>query len=225
MITDLLGEIAENRLQWLEPIGLGFFDCDAALASQGRSLAAVYDQAYFDAYRDLADQPIGTALNTFRCELALKWAMATGATILDVGIGDGAFLRAMSDVAPGMRLRGVDVNPAAIAYLDEQGWCGTLELQYDVVTFWDSLEHFRDPRVPLRAVGRVALVSLPIFTDAADAVTSKHFKPEEHFWYFTRHAFRAFAEQEGFDVLDILATESALGRESIETFVLWRKDS
>jgi SAM-dependent methyltransferase len=229
MLQHLLGDLAAFRLQWLEPIGVGFLDVDAFLAERGGG--HVYDQAYFDAYRRIANDPIGIALNEFRAGLLwdyLPEAECPGpevATVLDVGVGDGAFLRMAGQILSlgQCKLLGADINPAAITYLEELGQLGSIEDGADVMCFWDSLEHFRDPRVPLRTCRKLALVSLPTFTSAEQAVTSKHFKPEEHFWYFTPWAFRQFADQEGFDVIDQRETETVLGREGISTFVLRRR--
>lgn len=224
MLTDVIGRLGAGDLHWLELAGIGFFDCDAFNRIQGK--AHVYDQDYFDNYRELADGPVAQGLNAFRVRMVDRLA-ADGEVILDVGIGDGAFLRSLEDARPDLRLRGCDINPTAIRYLEVHDQLGSLDLGpvYDVVTFWDSLEHFRDPRVPLRAVGIYAVVSLPTFADAGAAGRSKHFKPAEHFWYFTPSGFRAFANQEGFDVLDQLESENHLGREGISTFVLKRRGS
>lgn len=215
---------ADEQLRWLEQAGIGFFDCEAFNEAQGKG--HVYDQAYFDNYARLADGPVAQGLNAFRVRMVDRLA-ADGEVILDVGIGDGAFLRALEDARPDLRLRGCDINPTAIRYLEVHDQLGSLDLGpvYDVVTFWDSLEHFRDPRVPLRAVGIYAVVSLPTFADAGAAGRSKHFKPAEHFWYFSPSGFRAFANQEGFDVLDQLESENHLGREGISTFILKRRGS
>ena len=225
MLTSLLGDLAAYQMHWLEPNGVGFLDCDAFNALSDRE--HVYDDDYFAKYEVMAESEIGAALNAFRAALVSRHAPTetqSTCTLLDVGIGDGAFLRSVERFA-WLQPFGCDINPAGVAYLIEHGQLGSFEApaSYDVVTFWDSLEHLRDPRPALAAARQIALVSIPIFTDAEHAVTSRHFRPDEHFWYFTRHAFIEFAKQEGFEVLDVLATETALGRDSIETFVLRRR--
>jgi len=70
----------------------------------------------------------------------------------------------------------------------------------------------------------VAFVSLPIFRDAHHARTSKHFRPDEHYWYWTRAGFIWFAERCGFSVIEHNTMESLAGREDIETFVLARRE-
>lgn len=203
------------RLIWSQTDGVGFLE----VANEG-----VYDEAYFERYAAMADTPMAQALNGFRADLVLCHAQPDE-ILLDVGIGDGAFLRAVASVALtlSLRLRGCDVNPAGIAYLEARGQLGALELGADVVTFWDSLEHIRDPRAALQTVRRVALVSIPIFTGVEHVLASRHFRPDEHYWYFTRQGFIDFASRQGFDCVDVLATETALGRDGIETFVLKRR--
>lgn len=227
MLSNLIGPIADGRLTWLEPVGIGFFDCDAF--RQAQDWPDVYDADYFAKYQAMAETEIGRRLNAFRVSLVSRYALQLhrpDVWVLDVGIGDGAFLRALESFEPVKMIPGgMDVNPAGIAYLKERGQLVSAPgpRKADIVTFWDSLEHIRDPRAHLAMARSYAIVSLPIFADALDAQGSKHFRPEEHFWYFTRLGFAQFAQQEGFEVVDVLATESAIGRESIETFVLRRR--
>lgn len=202
------------RLIWSQQDGVGFLEVQNA---------GVYDDEYFRRYRAMSQTPMAIALNGFRAGLVrLHCCRAHSISLLDVGIGDGAFLRALES-DPWIRRFGADVNPAGISYLEEHGQLGSLEETYDVVTFWDSLEHIRDPRWALRAAAKVAIVSIPIFNDVAHVLASRHYRPDEHYWYFTRAGFCAFADREGFDVVDVLATETALGRDGIETFVLNRR--
>lgn len=206
------------RLIWSQEDGVGFLE----VKNEG-----VYDEEYFQRYREMSQTPMAIALNGFRADLVRRHGGRVGGafeeiTLLDVGIGDGAFLRALEEDRWIHRF-GADVNPAGIAYLEEHGQLGSLEDTYGVVTFWDSLEHIRDPRWALRSAASVALVSIPIFADVEHVLASRHFRPDEHYWYFTRAGFIAFAKQEGFDVVDVLATETALGRDGIETFVLNRR--
>lgn len=202
------------RLIWSQQDGVGFLEVQNA---------GVYDEAYFQRYRAMSQTPMAIALNGFRADLVRRHGFRMHAiSLLDVGIGDGAFLRTL-EADPWIRRFGADVNPAGISYLEEHGQLGSLEETYDVVTFWDSLEHIRDPRWALRAAAKVAIVSIPIFNDVAHVLASRHYRPDEHYWYFTRAGFCAFADREGFDVVDVLATETALGRDGIETFVLNRR--
>lgn len=210
MSKTLLTSISHGELIWIESKGMGWFPCDAP----------VYDQAYFDRYAAQADTVIGQALNEARCALVSRhW----GGGVLDVGIGCGAFLLARA--AEGVETdRGHDINPAGVEWLQNLDIYGTLESNPAAATFWDSLEHMERPDIALNFVRTVAFISLPIFRDVAHVLRSRHFRPDEHFWYWTRAGFIAFADRCGFEVIEHNTMESLAGREDIETFVLSRRE-
>lgn len=209
-LNPTLWGMAHNRLIWLEEAGVGYFECDTE---------GVYTSEYFDRYAEQAETPLGHAIMDARVAVVQRFGERW---LLDVGIGSGAFLDAWWDA--GGEGEGDDVNPAGIAWLDGRGKRRRLASGHDVVTFWDVLEHIRRPEEALAHVKRLAFVSIPIFRDAAHVLRSKHFRPTEHFWYFTRAGFIAFAESCGFRVVYAGADETLLGREDIETFVLERKE-
>lgn len=211
-----LAEARAGRLVWLPEAGLGYFECEAA--------AQVYDQAYFDRYAAQAESDVGRRLMASRVQLVKRHVgelALQAAPLLDVGIGSGAFVEACE--ACGIRAEGFDVNPAGIAWLEQRGIFRDLYLgQHRVVCFWDALEHIREPDLALAHCAEWVFVAVPIFRDAAHVLASKHYRRDEHYWYFTRAGFRAFAAAQGFDVVDLVATETALGRDDVETFVLRR---
>ena len=207
-----------NALTWFPELGYGYFECVQS--------GEVYGQDYFDRYAAQAETPTGRRLMAARVDLVRRHVgdiALSGQATVDVGIGSGAFVDSM--IACGYGALGYDVNPAGVAWLKKRGLWADLfpHKQCDVVTFWDSLEHIRDIRGALAGCSRWAFVALPIFRDAEHVLASKHFRRDEHYHYFTRAGFRRFAEACGFDVLDIVATETALGREDVETFVLRRR--
>lgn len=212
--------LVRDRLVWLEEAGVGYFECEQAAPE------AVYDQAYFDRYRAQADTLLGRRLMASRVELVKRHVGDLALSLrrtLDVGIGSGAFIEAME--AQGFACAGYDVNPAGVAWLQARGTYADLYAAgpFDVVTFWDALEHIREPTEALARCAGWVFVALPIFRDAAHVLASRHYRRDEHYWYFTRAGFRWFAEGQGFEVLDIVASETALGRDDVETFVLRRR--
>lgn len=209
-LNPTLWAMAHNRLIWIEEAGVGYFECDTD---------GVYDAEYFDRYAEQADTPIGQAIMDARVRLVESYCPPT---VLDVGIGSGAFIEAWGDER--CPIYGDDVNPAGVAWLDGRGKRRRLAAGHDTVCFWDVLEHIRRPEEALAHVKRIAFVSIPIFRDAAHVLRSKHFRPREHYWYLTRAGFIAFAESCGFRVVYAGADETLLGREDIETFVLERKE-
>lgn len=208
-MNELVEELAEDRLIWLEQLGIGYLEARPD---------GVYDQAYFDKYRRLRRAPMANALNDFRTNLVLTHGVGT---VIDVGIGDGAFLERLWE--RGGVASGFDVNPAAIRWLEERGVHGDLYgSTWDTATFWDSLEHIRDPRPALAAVRRVLIASLPLFCNVEHVLASRHYRPDEHFWYFTPRGLATFLGRAGFEVVDLLWTETELGRDSVGTVVARR---
>lgn len=209
-----LAKAQDGALVWMPERGVGYFEV----------VGEPYDAAYFENYAALADTDVGLALNRHRAALVMRH---TGGDmrLLDVGIGAGTFLSRWNSGSYGKEDgRGFDVNPAGVEWLQGRGWWGDLyggDL-WPVVTFWDALEHIREPGAALDRVGALAFVAVPIFRDADHVLQSRHFKPSEHYWYWTRAGFLAFAAGCGFAVVDIVATETALGRDDVETFVLRR---
>ena len=177
-------------------------------------------EPYWDHYQQLEfSGPITKELNKFRVEFVAKH---TTGLLLDIGIGNGAFLRARN--ATGAPTRGFDVNSKACSYLKEIGAFTEIfsEPAVESATFWDSLEHIEDPSAILARVKCFAFVSLPIFYDLTGVLRSKHYKPKEHRWYFTKPGLIWYFETFGFRCIDISHKESDIGRQDVETFAFSR---
>jgi hypothetical protein len=209
-VNPFVWSVAIDRLMWFPEAGYGYFECDTE---------GVYTSDYFDRFARQAETPVGAAIMDARCDLVSRFGVET---LLDVGIGSGAFLSAWWSIGGGGF--GDDVNPAGVAWLDGRGKRRRLASGHDVVTFWDVLEHIRRPDEALANVKRLAFVALPIFRDGDHVLTSRHYRKDEHFHYWTRAGFIAFAESCGFRVVYAGADETLLGRDDIETFVLERKE-
>ena len=95
----------------------------------------------------------------------------------------------------------------------------------DCATFWDSLEHIQDIAGLLSHVKQFAFVSIPIFRDLAHARNSKHFRPDEHCWYYTDDGFKRFMYAHGFTVIGQSTFETDLGREDIGTYTLCKLEN
>lgn len=180
----------------------------------------IYNKATFLMMEERDKTPMGVAINKFRLDLVRRYS--NGGRLLDIGVGAATFLKLHGDC------RGFDINPYAIKKLKE--W----ELWFDPyvdsfkrsriggVTFFDSFEHIKNPMSILRRLDdQFVFISIPIFMDKQHIMTSKHFKPGEHYWHFTRRQFMDYVY--GFDVIEERDDETKLGREDIKTFVLRRK--
>jgi Methyltransferase domain len=142
--------------------------------------------------------------------------------LVDVGIGCGAFIELRRE-----RHRttyGYDVNPAGLAWLEQRMLLVDPHLvSLDAITLWDVLEHIPDFQSLLANVREWLFVSVPIFADAEHALRSKHFRPEEHYWYFSRDGLVAVMTMCGFALVSESNVETELGREDIGTFAFRRE--
>jgi hypothetical protein len=174
-----------------------------------------YDQSYFERYNSYRETEMGKAITGYRVGLVNKWCGQS--KVLDVGIGCGQFI----DARPGTH--GYDVNPHGIRWLIDRGlWHDPHFINPDNATFWDSLEHIERPVELLERVKWHVFISTPIYRDLDHAASSKHFKPDEHFWYFTRNGLVSLMKSIGFNLLEESRVETELGREDIGTFAFRR---
>lgn len=180
-----------------------------------------YDRAYWERYRLMDKTPAGEKLTNMRIDLVRKYIPGFTQMVLDVGIGGGRF------VEQRMYTRGYDINPEAVAWLLERHlYCDPATLRrVPNFTFWDSLEHIHNPAALLdKCMGHV-FVSLPIFRDADHVLVSKHYRKDEHCWYFTNNGLIVFMERFGFELLERNTMEQEAGREGIGTYVFKRKEA
>lgn len=202
------GEAApiRRRLIWYDEPGFGYYPVDPA--------DAPYDAAYFAKYQGYAVTSMGAALEGARWGLI---ARHTGGPIVDIGIGCGAFVKARP------LTWGYDVNPAAVKWLhaNERYWNPYID-PCRAVSMWDVLEHIPRFHDLLANVMEWAFVSLPVFGSRADVLSSRHYRPNEHCWYFTPNGLIAVMAGLGWDCREENWTECALGRESIASFAFRR---
>ena len=91
---------------------------------------------------------------------------------------------------------------------------------------FDVLEHLRDPELVLSQIKcRWLIISVPIFESKSQALKSRHFKPREHFWYFSHKALVDLLERNGFEMIECRDDETKIGRAEIQTFVFRKKRS
>ena len=71
---------------------------------------------------------------------------------------------------------------------------------YDVITFFDSLEHFEDIEFVKDLKCRVVCISVPYCHNKSDEWFEnwKHRRPNEHLWHFDKDSLVKFMERMGF---------------------------
>jgi hypothetical protein len=207
-LQTLFDTLRAKKLQWVPELDLGFYPV----------VAQPYNHEYWENYRKMDKTPCGTMLTNMRVGLVRKY-VSTRVQVVDIGIGGGRFVDECFNAV------GYDINPEAVAWLHNRK---QFHDPYEVarvaaLTFWDSLEHIHDPMPLLAKCTGHVFVSLPVFTGPEHVLQSKHYKTDEHCWYFTTVGLINFMDKAGFDCLERNNMEQTAGREGIETFVFLRR--
>lgn len=176
-----------------------------------------YGVQYWENYQKYRSTPTGDSLTSKRISL-VRSCHPAGLKLVDIGIGNGQFI---DDYGPGAF--GYDVNPRAIEWLCSKNiWLDPSHENPPSATFWDSLEHSERPGELIGKIDRFVFISIPIFTGLDHVLRSKHFKKDEHFWYFTERGLGGWLGRRGFELVTKNRMEEECGREDIGTFVFKR---
>jgi len=209
--------------------GLVFVDPVPAEATD----AATYGAGYYEPWQRDEERP---RRSLWRRRLRLLQARAgRRAALLDVGCGDGLFLRVARDA--GWRVDGIEFSPEgagrAAARLERPVAVGDLAAAtvlpgpFDVVTLWHVLEHLPEPRPMLAAArrrlrpGGLLVVAVPNLDNipmrAAYRVARGRplplFEPgarEPHLSHFDRTTLRRILADAGFAAIEITTDRCAL---------------
>jgi hypothetical protein len=204
----------ERRLTWWPELGIGFFPVEAG--------AEPYDADYFARFQRQAYTEIGRALMKARVDFVNRHYEGA---LVDVGIGSGAFIDLRNRPTGSFATTfGYDVNPLAVALLkDRQLFIDPYQGRVPAISLWDVLEHIPDFPALLARVNGWVFVSLPIFTSGEHVIRSKHYRQDEHVWYFTNEGLIRTFDDCGFDLVAMNTVETDLGREDIGSFAFRRR--
>lgn len=181
------------------------------------SRSVPYNGEYFNKCLGYENQPIATKINAGRVSLVDRH-VTKFINVLDVGIGSGEFIRHRAHTY------GFDINPRAVEWLkDRDLWRDDFE-SFTAFTFWDVLEHVPDPAVYLDRIhrGSYLFACLPVFSDLGKIRESKHYRPDEHYYYWTKQGFIDWLGLYGFRLLETRDFETRAGRENILSFAFRR---
>lgn len=155
-------------------------------------------------YRERFASPLGQAINAWRAwwvtsTIEKHGLPALDATVLDYGAGVGAFLSQMADKCADLLWAEINefmVGDLVFHYPDMRQY--TPGYPVDVLTLWDVFEHLADPWGLLGAINPAhVFLTIPIIAPSADPKKSKHYKPNEHQWYWTLAGFMGEARKHG----------------------------
>ena len=203
----------KTNLIWLPELEIGYYPVH-------NNPSIPYDDEYFDKYVQYEKAEIGECLNKFRINLVNRY---TKGLILDMGIGCGTFIKQRGNCL------GYDICLKAVKLLKKEGlfynpYHTDLEARgIEGVTFFDSLEHIKYPeRIFNKIKKQFIFISIPIFKGIRHILKSKHFRKNEHFYYFTQKSFIQFMKHYGFVLIELMDDEIKCGREDIYTYVFER---
>jgi hypothetical protein len=176
-----------------------------------------YDADYFDKCAGYEGQEIARKINAGRVALVNKHAGAD-CEVIDIGVGSGEFIRSRPNTF------GYDINPKAAAWLKSEGRWRQDFTEFSAFTFWDVLEHVDAPQVYFKRIrdGGFVFVCLPIFSDLNRIRESRHYRPGEHFYYWTERGLIDWMAQYRFEMIDRQDYETTAGRDSIVSFAFKR---
>lgn len=185
------------------------FDATTGICKQLNPLPFKYSIEYiqkrYSTYGEL-----GPRMAYFRLGFLLGSLPEIPNKILDVGYGNGDFLKSCSDIIP--NVFGNDIPPSypisPIPTVDN-----IFEDTYDVVCFFDSLEHFTDPYIIRKLKTKYIFITLPHFHPELGHewfVNWRHRKPNEHLWYFSEKGLVNFFESIGFGLVKLSAFEDTI---------------
>lgn len=158
-----------------------------------------YDKNYVAIYNEPERVRKSKALQALRFSFVLAMATKELRSLIDIGYGNGAFLQyanANSDISLyGYDISGVKIPANVTAGFDPE-W---FDNKYDVMTFWDCLEHFPDLSFLRDIQAEMIVVSLPWCKYGAALLRYQneqaavdcfadwfHRKPNEHLHHFDR---------------------------------------
>lgn len=128
--------------------------------------------------------------------------------ILDVGYGNGDFLRVCDTIDSRF---GNDISkyplPAGVMFVGD-----IMKYDYDVITFFDSLEHFEDISFVKDLKTKFVVISVPYChnTSAEWFENWKHRREDEHLFHFNAISLCEFMFESGYTLMDISSIEDAI---------------
>ena len=130
-------------------------------------------------------------------------------SVLDVGYGNGDFLKVCSDII--QNCYGNDISnyplPDKCVFVEN-----IFENEYDVTCFFDSLEHFEEIDFVSKLKSKYVYISLPWCHNKSDEWFSnwKHRREDEHLWHFNDESLVNFMLEMGYEKIRISNVEDAI---------------
>lgn len=170
-----------------------------------------YDREYIDSsYNSYGI--LGMSMSHLRFGWMLLTLKYTPTSILDIGYGNGDFLKLCEK--SGVKAFGNDIStydvPYGVKFVDD-----IFEGDYDVISFFDSLEHFEDIEFVSKLSAKYIYISVPNCYNFSEEWFDgwKHKRPNEHLHHFNEFSLTKFMLRMGY---------SCIGQSNIEDVIRGR---
>lgn len=154
-----------------------------------------YVNSSYNQYGEKGSQMAGLRLGYLVSKLGY-WPKS----ILDVGYGNGDFLKICKNKIDsyGNDISGYPV-PEGVTFVEN-----IFETHYDVICFFDVLEHFEKIDFVQNLKCDYIFLSLPWCHNFSDEWFSnwKHRRPDEHLWHFDEKSIKIFFNEMGYEMID-----------------------
>lgn len=154
-----------------------------------------YVNSSYNQYGEKGSQMAGLRLGYLVSKLGY-WPKS----ILDVGYGNGDFLKICKNKIDsyGNDISGYPV-PQGVTFVEN-----IFERHYDVICFFDVLEHFEKIDFVQNLKCDYIFLSLPWCHNFSDEWFSnwKHRRPDEHLWHFDEKSIKNFFNEMGYEMID-----------------------
>jgi len=152
-------------------------------------------------------------------QAALWLANSKAKSVLDVGCGNGVFLRGLKELNHKIEVCGIDQSAAAIQECHNQDipahnqsivdFFQDNKKEWDAITLWGCLEHLKDPVAQLRLIAKkisvngVLVVCVPnVASRVVRMLWDKCFTfCPQHLWYFDGHTLVRLLDEVGFSIV------------------------
>lgn len=174
---------------------------------------SIYDKSYCLKYQRYAQRAENIPLQQLRLDF-IKKHIKEG-RLLDFGCGNGSFLRYVDGQ---FENSGFDINPYS-GFLNVD----VILHDYDIVTFWDSIEHLENPQKIIKGIGpEYIFLSTPSTDDIdlSNILSWRHYIPEEHAHFFNIYSIKKLLNSTGYEVIDYNYNESNIRKSGGEKNIL-----
>jgi SAM-dependent methyltransferase len=136
-------------------------------------------------------------------------------SILDVGYGNGEFIKTCTNIVKhcyGNDISGYPI-PKGVEFVED-----IFSTKFDIVCFFDVLEHFENIYEIKNLQTEYIIISLPECHYFSDEwfQTWKHRRLDEHLWHFNKSSLITFMKEIGYESMDLCNIEDTIRKHPYE---------